>query len=59
MLNFFKQHYKFFVMLLIWVIAGAIHQYIAFAVIPLSILLLKQKERYVELLIGFIHFNHK
>ena len=54
MLNFFKQHYQFFVMLLIWVIAGAIHQYIAFAVIPLSILLLKQKERYVELLIGFI-----
>ncbi|NNC86380.1 MAG: O-antigen ligase family protein, partial [Bacteroidia bacterium] len=54
MLNFFKQHYQFLIMLAVWVIAGAINQFIALAVIPLSMLLLKQKDRYVELVIGFL-----
>ena len=54
MLNFFKQHYQFLLMLAVWVIAGAINEFIALAVIPLSLLLLKQKDRYVEMLIGFL-----
>lgn len=54
MLNFFKQNQQFLIMLILWVLAGIASPYLAFVIITLSILLLKQKGKYIELLIGFL-----
>lgn len=54
MLNFFKQNYQFLLILSLWVLAAAVSHYIAFGVMILSILLFKQKGRFIEMLIGFL-----
>lgn len=54
MLNFFKQNYQFLFMLLVWIVAGAVSIYAALAVVTISVLLLKQKDKYTELFIGFV-----
>lgn len=52
--DFLKRNTQFVVLMAIWVAAGWIASPLGLAVVPLSVLLLKQKHMYAELIIGFI-----
>jgi hypothetical protein len=52
--NFFSRNIQFIVMLLIWIAAGQIATPVALGVIAISVILLKRKDYYSELIIGFI-----
>ena len=54
MTDYIKQHYQFAIMLIVWVVAGIYAGPLYLAIIPLSIILLKRKNMYVELICGFI-----
>ncbi len=54
MTEYLRQHYQLLVMILIWVLAGVYITPLCFAVIPLSVILLKMRNMYTELLIGMI-----
>ncbi|MBL0340388.1 MAG: O-antigen ligase family protein [Bacteroidetes bacterium] len=54
MLEYLKRNGQFAVMLLIWLAAGFVHSMAGVAVVTVSILLLKKKEMYSELISGFI-----
>ncbi|MCH8902367.1 MAG: O-antigen ligase family protein [Bacteroidetes bacterium] len=52
MLVFIKEYYQFLILIAIWIIVGVNNIPVALVIIPLSILLLKVKSRYLELLLG-------
>ncbi len=53
MLEFVKENNQFYILILIWVIAGIIAPELAMAVIPLTLMLLKNKGRYAEIIVAF------
>lgn len=54
MFSFIKRNEHFFLILLAWVIIGRFVAPAMLGVIPLTLLLFKQKNRYAEMLIGFL-----
>jgi hypothetical protein len=54
MLDFIKRNNHFFLILLSWVIIGRFVPQAMMAIIPLTLLLFKQKNRFAEMLIGFL-----
>ena len=54
MQNFFSRNLQFIVMLFIWIAAGQIATPVALGVIAISVILLKRRDYYSELIIGFI-----
>lgn len=54
MLDFIKKNDHFFLILLSWVVIGRFVPQAMLAIIPLSLLLFKQKNRFMEMLIGFV-----
>jgi len=53
MLEFVKENSQFYMLILIWVIAGIIAPELAMVVIPLTLMLLKNKGRYAEIIVAF------
>jgi len=53
MLDFVKENSQFYMLILIWVIAGIIAPELAMVVIPLTLMLLKKKGRYAEIIVAF------
>lgn len=54
MLEYLKRNGQFAVMVLVWLAAGFVHSMAGVAVVTLSVLLLKKKGLYAELISGFI-----
>ena len=52
--DFLKRNIQFLAMLAIWVACGWVAKPLAMVVVPLSVVLLKRKNMYAELIIGFI-----
>lgn len=52
--EFLKRNLQFVVMLLIWVASGFVASPVAVGVVALSVILLKRKDMFPELIIGFI-----
>ena len=52
MIEFIKDNKQFFILLMIWVATGIVLKEAALLVVPASLLLLKKRERYTELLVG-------
>jgi O-antigen ligase len=53
MLEFVKENSQFYMLILIWVIAGIIAPELAMVVIPLTLMLLKNKGKYAEIIVAF------
>jgi hypothetical protein len=53
-LQYYKENIQLYVILLIWLVVGKYAGPVSYALVPLSMLLLKKKELYEELLIGFL-----
>ncbi len=54
MLSFIKRNDHFFLILLVWVVIGRFVPQAMLGIIPLTLLLFKQKNRFAEMLIGFL-----
>lgn len=54
MKEFLQRNGQFLIMLLIWVVSGFVNTYLAYAAVGASILLLKRRNMYAELIIGFM-----
>ncbi|MEZ4756837.1 MAG: O-antigen ligase family protein [Flavobacteriales bacterium] len=54
MLNFLRDELQFIALILIWVVVGIFGGPILFAVLPLSVFLIKSREMWAEMLFGFI-----
>lgn len=54
MLEYLKRNGQFVTMILVWLAAGLVHSMAGIAVVSLSVLLLKRKGLYAELISGFI-----
>jgi O-antigen ligase len=54
MTDFLKRNIQFVVMLLVWVVCGFINSYVAYVAVGLSVILLKRRNMYAELIVGFI-----
>lgn len=54
MLNFLRDELQFITLILIWVLVGIYGGPILFAVLPLSVFLIKSREMWAEMLFGFI-----
>ena len=54
MLDFLKRNAQLVIMLLVWAFCGLINQNLAVAVVAISVLLMKQKGFYKELIFGFL-----
>lgn len=52
--DYFQRNIQFILMLVVWVIAGMVHEMAALGVIAISLLLMKRKSRYAEMTLGFI-----
>lgn len=52
--EYFHRNLQFVLMLIVWVVSGMIHEMAALGVITLSLLLMKRKGLYAEMIIGFI-----
>jgi len=53
MISFLKINYQFFALLFIWLVVGVYGGLVIYGVIPLTILLFKRRDFYMELLLGF------
>jgi len=54
MKDFIRRNLQFIMMFLIWVACGFVNMYLAYAAVGISILLLKRRNMYAELIVGFI-----
>ncbi|KXK45895.1 MAG: hypothetical protein UZ10_BCD003001563 [Bacteroidetes bacterium OLB10] len=54
MLTFLKNNSQFAIMCLAWVFCGIINQYVGVAAVVLSVVMLKQKGMYKELILGLL-----
>ncbi len=54
MKEFIQRNGQFLIMLLIWVVSGFVNTYLAYAAVGISILLLKRRSMYAELIVGFL-----
>lgn len=54
MLDFLKRNAQLVIMLLVWTVCGMINQFLAVGVVAASVLLMKQKGFYKELILGFL-----
>lgn len=54
MIEFLKINYQFFGLLFIWLVVGVYGGPVIYGVLPLTILIFKRRELYLELLLGFI-----
>ncbi len=53
MLTYFRENYQFYLLLLLWALAGYVSEPLAFIIIPLSMFYFKSRRMYDQLLIGF------
>ena len=54
MTDFLRRNIQFVVMLFVWVVCGFVNTYVAYAAVGISVMLLKRRNMYAELIIGFI-----
>jgi len=53
LLNVLKENLQFYLLLLMWVVVGAVAGPVIWLLLPMTVLLLMRKDRYEEILIGF------
>lgn len=54
MLSYYKENIQLYAILLVWLVAGILGGPVAYGVIPLTMILMKHKGMYEELLIGYL-----